>query len=85
MAFKDDLPEGFKRYAMIMLPDGKLVNPASCWIVFPSVLDESDLCNEARGSAPLQRTADRYGGTDLAPVMRAGLRAQGVGDQGERL
>ena len=36
-------PEGFKTYQVIVTPDGKVVQPASCWIVEVDVFTEREL------------------------------------------
>lgn len=72
-----NIPEGFKKYLKIMLSDGTLVEPASCWLVNVDVFSERDLVEAVKVNR-LDDVAKWYDAQDLAPVMRKGLRPNQV-------
>lgn len=69
-------PPGFKRAPMVILPDGKLVAPASCWLVTVDVFEERELASDVRDSHwPLDKIAGKYGGQWLTVALAAGVDA----------
>ncbi len=68
-------PEGFKKYPMIMLPDGKLVEPASCWLLQVDVFSEREVETAVRENLwSLDAISEHHDGEWLAPVLRKGMR-----------
>lgn len=65
-------PEGFKSYHKIMLRNGELVEPASCWLVNVDVFSERDLVEAVKVNR-LDDVAKWYDAQDLALVMRRGM------------
>lgn len=65
---------GFKRYHVIVGPNGQILQPASCWLVEVDVFDEKELKHAIEhGPETLGKVMDRFDAEDLAPVVREGL------------
>ncbi len=66
-------PEGFKRYYVLVGPDGQILQLAHCSLVEVDVFDERELRGALEGPETLDKTLERFDAEWLAPVVRKGL------------
>lgn len=77
--FKMVVTPGFKKYLMVVTPDGQLLMPESCSVIEVDIFSQKEFEAAMRGDARLDDTKNRFGARDLKPLLNANpLMREGI-------